>query len=64
MATGLCQNYSIATADECEALVTLYSNDQLFRSRIDMKRFRFGEGEYKYFTYPLPPLVQTLREHI
>ena len=54
----------LMTAEECEALVALYSKDQLFRSRIDMKRYRFGEGEYKYFTYPLPPLVQTLRETI
>jgi hypothetical protein len=54
----------LLTADECDALVALYGKDQLFRSRIDMKRFRFGEGEYKYFTYPLPPLVQSLRETI
>jgi hypothetical protein len=53
---------TLLTAEECNALVALYSKDQLFRSRIDMKRFRFGEGEYKYFAYPLPPLVQTLRE--
>ena len=54
----------LLTADECEALVALYGKDRLFRNRVDMKRFRFGEGEYKYFTYPLPSLVQTLREHI
>lgn len=55
---------SLLTSEECDALVALYGKDQLFRSRIDMKRFRFGEGEYKYFTYPLPPLVQTLRKTI
>jgi uncharacterized protein len=52
----------LLTAEECLALVALYDNDELFRSRIDMKRFRFGEGQYKYFAYPLPPLVQALRE--
>ena len=55
---------ALITVEECDALVALYSKEQLFRSRIDMKRYRFGEGEYKYFTYPLPPLVQTLREEI
>jgi hypothetical protein len=61
---GYAKTDPLLTAEECNALVALYSKDQLFRSRIDMKRFRFGEGEYKYFTYPLPPLVQTLRETI
>ena len=61
---GYAKTGPLLTVDECEALVALYGNDRLFRSRIDMKRFRFGEGEYKYFTYPLPPLVQTLRETI
>jgi uncharacterized protein len=61
---GYAKTDPLLTADECDALVALYGKDQLFRSRIDMKRFRFGEGEYKYFTYPLPPLVQALRETI
>ena len=61
---GYAKTDPLLTAEECEALVAMYSKDQLFRSRIDMKRFRFGEGEYKYFTYPLPPLVQALRENI
>ena len=61
---GYAKTDALLTAEQCDALVGLYDKDQLFRSRIDMKRFRFGEGEYKYFTYPLPPLVQTLREHI
>lgn len=61
---GYAKTDPLLTAEECDALVDLYNKDQLFRSRIDMKRFRFGEGEYKYFTYPLPLLVQTLRETI
>jgi uncharacterized protein len=61
---GYAKTNPLLTPEECDALVALYSKDELFRSRIDMKRFRFGEGEYKYFTYPLPPSVQTLRENI
>lgn len=61
---GYAKTNALLTGEECEALIALYGKDQLFRSRIDMKRFRFGEGEYKYFTYPLPPLVQALRETI
>jgi len=29
---------------------------------VDMARYRFGVGEYRYFAAPLPPLVQALRE--
>ena len=47
---------------ECEALVALYPQDEAFRSRIDMARYRFGMGEYKYFRDPLPPLVAALRQ--
>jgi hypothetical protein len=48
--------------DECETLAALYAEDARFRSRIDMSRFRFGAGEYKYFAAPLPAIVQSLRE--
>jgi hypothetical protein len=47
---------------ECDALIALYADDSRFRSRVDMARYRFGVGEYKYFAPPLPPLVQALRE--
>jgi hypothetical protein len=52
----------VLDADECEELIALYDDDRRFRSRIDMARYRFGEGEYKYFANPLPALVRTLRE--
>jgi hypothetical protein len=45
----------------CEALIGLYDKREAFRSRVDMARLRFGVGEYKYFSYPLPPVVAELR---
>src|SRR5260370_12886164 len=52
----------ILSSDECVALAGLYSEDALFRSRIVMARHGFGRGEYKYFNYPLPDLIQALRQ--
>jgi len=46
----------------CNAISGWYDNDNLFRSRIEMARYRFGKGEYKYFAYPLPDIVAELRE--
>jgi uncharacterized protein len=46
---------------ECSVLRNLYSCDQLFRSHIVMARHGFGQGEYKYFRYPLPARVAELR---
>lgn len=48
-------------AGECTMLTAGYAEEQLYRSRIVMARYGFGRGEYKYFDYPLPPLVATLR---
>jgi len=46
----------------CDAISGSYDNDSLFRSRIEMARYRFGKGEYRYFAYPLPDIVAELRE--
>jgi uncharacterized protein len=54
---------AIVTADECASLIGIYSSETAFRSHIIMARYRFGRGDYKYFDYPLPPIVQNLREH-
>jgi len=51
------------TPDDCDELMGLYDDESRFRSRIDMARYRFGVGEYKYFADPLPPLVAALRTH-
>lgn len=47
---------------ECRALAALYPEEEPFRSRVVMQRHAFGRGEYKYLRYPLPPLVEALRE--
>jgi hypothetical protein len=46
---------------ECRAVKDLYGQDERFRSTIDMARYRFGEGEYRYFDRPLPRAVADLR---
>jgi uncharacterized protein len=48
--------------DMCESLAALYADDGHFRSRVVMERHAFGLGEYKYLRYPLPPLVEELRQ--
>jgi hypothetical protein len=45
----------------CRELAAGYADDRQFRTRIEMSRYSFGRGEYKYFDYPLPAIVQQLR---
>ena len=52
---------SLLTPAECRALAELYARDPLFRSRVVMARHGYGRGEYKYFAYPLPAIVERLR---
>jgi len=60
---GYARTPAVLTPAECEGLVALYADEARFRSRIDMARYRFGIGEYKYFADPLPSLVADLRRH-
>lgn len=52
----------LLTPDECSELAGGYENHTQFRSRVVMARHGFGRGEYQYYDYPLPSLVQSLRD--
>ena len=52
---------SLLVPAECSALVEQYDEGGRFRSTVDMARHRYGRGQYRYFAYPLPPIVQRLR---
>jgi len=58
---GFAPTGRILGADECTALTELYDDDSRFRSTIDMARHRFGRGQYRYFSRPLPTIVAELR---
>jgi hypothetical protein len=60
-AYGCARMEDVLTGDACNALVSSYPDDQPFRSRVVMARHGFGRGEYKYFAYPLPGLIEALR---
>ncbi|WP_423735948.1 2OG-Fe(II) oxygenase [Chitinophaga caseinilytica] len=50
------------TQQDAQTLSSAYHESTFYRKTIVMARYRFGLGEYKYFRYPLPPLLQSLRE--
>ena len=49
---------------ECDLLIDAYNSPALYRKTITMERYRFGKGEYKYFSYPLPSMIQSIREAV
>ena len=64
--SGFATTAPLLTAKECRALAALYAGaaPESFRSRVVMARHGFGQGEYKYFAYPLPEPVETLRQSL
>jgi hypothetical protein len=61
-AYGCAQTPRLLTPDQCRSISALYDQAERFRATIDMRRYRFGSGEYRYFASPFPELVQALRE--
>lgn len=54
----------VLTVAECENLVQQYDHPELYRKTINMERYRFGSGEYKYFNYPLPAIIEQVRQSV
>ncbi|HEY9000237.1 MAG TPA: 2OG-Fe(II) oxygenase [Mucilaginibacter sp.] len=54
----------VITVDECTQLAKAYDQKELYRKTINMERYRFGQGEYKYFNYPLPPIIEQIRKSV
>lgn len=55
---------NLLSDQQCEGLKVEYDNPNQYRKTVVMARHRFGLGEYKYFNYPLPDLIQTIRTNI
>ncbi|WPV66116.1 2OG-Fe(II) oxygenase [Chitinophaga sp. LS1] len=62
------QGYAIIpgllSTEQCELLKANYDDAKLYRKTVVMARYHFGLGEYKYFNYPLPDTIQTIRTTI
>lgn len=54
----------LLTAVQCEELKAAYNDPEAYRKTVHMERHRFGKGQYKYFNYPLPELIQQMRTQI
>jgi hypothetical protein len=55
---------NLLTHAQCKQLKSEYPTESLYRKTVVMERYRFGIGEYKYFKYPLPELIQDIRTAI
>jgi hypothetical protein len=60
-ADGYAVTGPLLNGEECETLTAGFDTDATFRNRVVMARHGYGAGEYRYYTYPLPELIETLR---
>ncbi|ADB35947.1 conserved hypothetical protein [Kribbella flavida DSM 17836] len=61
-AVGCALTPPVLTAEQCAEISSWYDDAERFRATIDMARYRFGSGQYRYFAYPLPAVIRELRE--
>lgn len=60
-AYGCAETGQLLTQAECRSIRELYDEVDRFRATIDMARYRFGSGQYRYFARPFPEVVAELR---
>ena len=53
---------TLLTAAETVQLRELYDEGRHFRSTVDMARYRYGEGVYRYFHTPYPEPIERLKQ--
>jgi hypothetical protein len=58
---GFAVSGPLLSPTECAALAKRYAAEDGFRSRVVMARHGYGQGEYRYFSYPLPDAITELR---
>jgi uncharacterized protein len=59
---GVVTTPPLLTPEQCAEVTAMFDEDARFRNKVVMARHSYGVGSYRYFTDPLPPLVQDLRE--
>jgi hypothetical protein len=59
---GYAMTPPLLSPEQCAEVVAMFDYGARFRSTVIMARHAYGEGSYRYFADPLPPLVQNLRE--
>lgn len=63
-ADGFAMTPPLLSPEQCAELIAMFDDDARFRSTVVMARYAYGEGSYRYFADPLPPLVQALRSQL
>lgn len=53
---------ALLSPDQCADMIALWEQPRLFRKEVVMARHGYGSGRYRYFDYPLPASVATMRE--
>jgi len=58
---GFARIPNLLPPSHCRQFIDHYSQDEIYRSTVTMARHNFGEGQYRYFAYPLPKSLADLR---